>query len=354
MKTYFRAIEKFLIQSLDKVSQAVSSLRGTKVSRMDTIKIVAEKHGSDYHPARILIDCGDEVVSLAINVAVTNRGRERMLSECSALAYLAEAYPVLFIPRFFFYGEVLVSSDEGFTSPVCIFAAEWFDGFHEFHLGANPETPQVAALLWDPQRPDTPLGHEELSQIYRQAAYILTYYYDVFTCSEIFPWHHAAGDFVVAKREDCIEVRLITVRQYAPRTVFIDAGLGDPLIGILMFLTNLTLRMRLDRANGTGDIVWAPEQTLSATIMGFMQALQDQTSQGRIDPALFKRIVGFLNSIAPDDLTKAFLAVIHSYSDQAPDLPVVMKNLERHILLVFKALTTLRLSQVCGQGGLDI
>ena len=53
-------------------------------------------------------------------------------------------------------------------------------------------------------------------EVYRQAAFILTLYYDVETFEQIFPWHHAAGDFVVKADEGAVDVRLVTARQYAP------------------------------------------------------------------------------------------------------------------------------------------
>lgn len=344
MHAYFQAIEKFLTENLDKLIETATVLRGPHFSAIDAIKILAEKHGSDYHPARVLIQHGGEVIPLAVNVSVTERGHERIVSECSALAYLAETFSTRFIPQFFFYGHQSLCSEEALNSPVRMFVAEWFEGFHEFHLGANREGATVQAFLWDPQIRDTLLSRKELSEVYRQAAYILTYYYDAFSYSEIFPWHHAAGDFVVSRQADHIEVRLITVRQYAPRMVLRDNSQDCQLTALLMFLLNLTLRMRLDRDCGLGKIIWGPEQAVKDTILGFAQALRDQVDEGRMEPPFLQKLTGFLNSIPPDELTRSFLALIDSYNPMAPDVPVIKTNMEQHILSVFKVLTTLRLT----------
>ncbi len=343
MRAYFKAVEKFLIQNLGEAAKAATLVAGIEISRIDAINIVAEKHGSDYHPARIVIQQGEKLVNLAVNVALTERGQHRMKSECHALSYLAENFLNRFIPRFFFSGSQSLLSEEGVRCHISMFLAEWFDDFHEFHLGVNPKNLRVEAFLWDPQSPGKILSQRELSQIYKQASYILTYYYDAISCSEIYPWHHAAGDFVVSTRKDSTKVRLITVRQYAPRIVMRQNTIDGKLTGLLMFLVNMTLRMRLDREHGTGNILWAQEHTVKDTITGFAEALLDQVAERRMDFDFFQQIIDFLRSIAPDELTSAFLTIIDSYNPAAPDIPIIMTNLEQHIYSVFRALKTLRL-----------
>ncbi|MGB9618428.1 MAG: hypothetical protein ACPL7J_13990, partial [Desulfomonilaceae bacterium] len=88
---YFQAIESFLSQNLDKVFDAAQKMRGLEASKIEVIKIVAEKHGSDYHPARVIIGRGERALSLAVNVAVTQRGHDRMESEYRSLMRLARA-----------------------------------------------------------------------------------------------------------------------------------------------------------------------------------------------------------------------------------------------------------------------
>uniref|UniRef100_A0A7C4AQ90 Uncharacterized protein n=1 Tax=Desulfomonile tiedjei TaxID=2358 RepID=A0A7C4AQ90_9BACT len=339
---YFLAIETWLSQNLDNVSDAVQEMRGREASQIDVIKIVAEKHGSDYHPARVIIGRDETAVSLAVNVAVTQRGRDRMESEYSALAYLARTFPRRFIPRVFFSGTQCVGADPATGHQVSLFAAEWYEGFHEFHLDSSAPDPEATATLWDPLSWGAQLDQEELSEIYRQAAYILTYYYNVSNCCEIFPWHHAAGDFVVKRAQNRIDVRLITVRQYAPRIELSDNSPDKQAIAALMFLVNLTLRTRLDRSQGTGDIVWGPERSVNDTLRGFAEALQDQVEEGRLTHTRFLEIMSFLRQLAPAELAEAFLAALASYDPRAPDIPVIKQNLDVHIFSVFKALRSMQ------------
>ncbi len=337
LHSYFLAIETFLSRNLNNVLEAVEKTHGTKASTIDMIKIVAEKHGSDYHPARVIIECDAGTVSLAVNVAFTQRGRERMASEYSTLAYLTRTFPRRFVPRVFFSGSEFVGARAATGCHVSLFVAEWYDGFHEFHLESGAPNSEASAVLWDPSSWDVRLDQNELSEIYRQAGYILTYYYDVSRYCEIFPWHHAAGDFVVMRTHNLIDVRLITARQYAPRIELRDDDPDNKAIAALMFLVNLTLRTRLDRCQGTGDIVWGPERSVTDTIHGFSRALGDQVTEGRLTRSNFQGIVNYLAQISPAELTRGFLAALDSYDPRAPDIPVIRAHLDAHIFSVFKA-----------------
>jgi hypothetical protein len=49
----------------------------------------------------------------------------------------------------------------------------------------------------------------------RRGIFLLTAYYNIDTGEQIFPWHHAAGDFVVTPLAEGFPVKLIAVRGYA-------------------------------------------------------------------------------------------------------------------------------------------
>ncbi|MBU1696384.1 MAG: hypothetical protein KKD21_04980, partial [Proteobacteria bacterium] len=74
--------------------------------------------------------------------------------------------------------------------------------------------------------------------------------------------------------------RLITIRGYGSLTPF---GTNEAnkkkhiLPSLLFFFLNLTLRMRLDRINGTGRMVMLGEQMVSSTIDGFLSALDEKS-----------------------------------------------------------------------------
>ena len=77
---------------------------------------------------------------------------------------------------------------------------DWFEGYHEFHISKDNEGKQQLKL-WDFDHGYKNLSQEQSFEIYKKASKILTLYYDLEDFSQIFPWHHAAGDFVV-KIED--------------------------------------------------------------------------------------------------------------------------------------------------------
>jgi len=104
----------------------------------------------------------------------------------------------------------------------------------------------------DSERGHCFLSPGESGLIYHQASSILTCFYDVETFEEIFPWHHAAGDFVARRANGEMDLKLVAARQYAARVGFPEDSPQDRIMALVMFLTNLTVRMRLDRIDGVG------------------------------------------------------------------------------------------------------
>ena len=77
-----------------------------------------------------------------------------------------------------------------------------------------------------------------------------------------------------------IDVRLISVRQHARRVVFMDDSSENAMKALLLFFANLTLRMRLDRFDGVGEIAWAGRSLRGGTIRGFLDAIQTKAHEG--------------------------------------------------------------------------
>ena len=101
---------------------------------------------------------------------------------------------------------------------MAMFLGEWFSGFNEFHLSRDPATGQGRILVWDYGAGDFFLSPEQAAGVYKEAAKILTAYYNLETFEQIFSWHHAAGDFVLKLEKGRMKVRLITVTSI-PETV---------------------------------------------------------------------------------------------------------------------------------------
>jgi len=296
--------------------------RDVSAADIEEILIYAEKHGSDYHPARIEVVVDEFCVPFVMNVAVTARGKARLCREFEVLEYLNSKYDFPFLPRTYFQGEV-------FRPSMLMFLANWFQGYHEFHLSVDKEDGSGNLVLWDPEKNHCHLSRPQAWQIYSQAAKIMTLYYDVETFEQIFPWHHAAGDFVVKTQEKSIDVRLVTARQYAP---MLDRSEGVSVPeALLFFLLNLSVRMRLDRLDGVGAVAWADDDCVDATLEGFAEGLRIKQGKGFVDEGFVNGFLQYIQSLAKEDLSYRFHALIDAFDQAAPDVPVIRCHLDRHI-----------------------
>ncbi|MBW1896978.1 MAG: hypothetical protein JRI47_07955, partial [Deltaproteobacteria bacterium] len=210
-----------------------------------------------------------------------------------------------------------------------MFLADWFRGYHEFHLSIDRKDQSQKLALWDTEKGPWHLSRKQSIEAYRQAAFILTLYYDVDTFEQIFPWHHAAGDFVVKTEQDALDVRLVTARQYAP---MIDPNHDmPPTEALLFFLLNLSLRMRMDRIDGTGPVAWAENMSVDATLKGFMEGLREKERGGTTDAGFVHTFLRYCGSLSEEDLSERFQALVDACDPSAPDIPVMRAHLAEHI-----------------------
>ena len=112
-----------------------------------------------------------------------------------------------------------------------------------------------------------------LPQSHRQVAHILTSYLDLESFEAIGSWHHAAGDFVVRDGPGEAGVRLVTAREFRPVFGRPPSDVQGLLNACLVFLLQLSLRTRLDRLDGTGDMAWSGPEAIGATVDGMLAAL---------------------------------------------------------------------------------
>jgi hypothetical protein len=335
-RIYLIRIREFIIRA-NRVLDDIVKARGL-MGPVQSLDIISEKHGSDYHPARIVVHSAGSVFSLVVNVAITDKGKRRLKEDFRLLGHLRGKYGTDFIPHEYIMKEQASCDQDDHGPPMLMFLAEWFEGHHEFHLSAGDGNEGQQVILWDMDRGYAPLGEDEAREVFRQAAFILTSFYDTRTFEEIYPWHHASGDFVVGSAGGKIDVRLITVRQYAPRPVFTEQSEDNRILALELFFTNLTVRMRLDRLDGVGDIAWADDRCVGATIQGFVDGMAQKISAGECDPELFVRFLRTMQSLSASDLAELFHAVFDSYDPAAPDTPVVREHLVNHVLEVYRAL----------------
>ncbi len=307
--------------------------RDVSTNDIEEILIYSEKHGSDYHPARIEVVVGETCAAFVMNVAITARGTARLCREFEVLEHLNRKYDFLFLPRTYFQGEAFLPS-------MFMFLADWFQGYHEFHLSIDKTDHSLRLVLWDPERGFCCLSGQQTWQVYTQAAKIMTLYYDIETFEQIFPWHLAAGDFVVRAQGESIDVKLITARQYAPMLAFAEGVPAHE--ALLFFLLNLCLRMRLDRLDGSGAVAWADDVCVDATLEGFVAGLGTKERQGVIQTGFVDGFLSYLRLLAIEDLSYGFHALVDACDQAAPDIPVVRGHLERHISKLHSAVKGLR------------
>ncbi len=302
------------------------------LSDIDRILIYAEKHGSDYHPAKIEVVLPDTIAAFVMNVAVTARGKARLSREFEVLQDLNRRYDFPYLPRTYF-------QDEASLPPMFMFLADWFEGYYEFHLSVDPKSGSERIALWDAGGGHLYLSDSQTREIYRQAAMILTRYYDVETFEQIFPWHHAAGDFVVKAEGRSLEVKLITARQYTP---MLDSSEGVTVHdALLFFLLNLSLRMRLDRLDGVGAVAWANDGCVQATLEGFMEGLRIKEQRGVIPGGFLDAFIRDIKPFSVEELSRGFHTLVDACDQSAPDIPVLRNHLEKHTSKFYSTLQDL-------------
>lgn len=265
---YFSAISKFCAAGdWDRIVSAASHQLGQPVAEKDLgdIALFLEKHGAFYHPSRLRVAVKDQTLSFVVNVATSNQGRKAFDREVKALEHLNAQRPFGWLPQVYSF-----ASDR-----LPMFLGDWFDGFHEFHLTRRSDSDEPAIVIWDGADPRCLLSETQADGLYRNTAMILTACYDPVSSCQIFPWHHAAGDFVVRVEEKGVKVRLITVRDYVPMAGSAAETTSERSIldALVVFLIHLSLRMRLDRLDGVGEMAWASDRCLAPMVDGFFMGL---------------------------------------------------------------------------------
>ncbi len=293
------------------------------------IHIHLEKHGVFYHPARIILFLADCQLALVANVAVSRAGKDLITKEYGLLEQLSGQISPAWVPRVFGCDKVRIDKHRH----VMVFVGEWFEGFHEFHVSDKTGQDETNIRVWDPNNENLFLTRNQTQHVFEQAAMILTVYYDITTFEQISAWHHAAGDFVVCLRKDSPMVRLISVRAYEP--LFNMSGVSIELETILntllIFYLNLTLRLRIDRKDGIGDMVWIESDVVRAITRGFLKGLLLQAENTSMPAELIDAFKTFLLRIPEMDIREIFMGMVNKIDPKSPDLPLVKQNLDSHV-----------------------
>ncbi|HUV51195.1 MAG TPA: hypothetical protein VMW78_09280 [Anaerolineae bacterium] len=342
---YFSAVRSFLEQNkfeilISALSKSIN--RHTIPEEIKEIRVCLVKHGEFYHPSMVEAVLNKHSYKFVVNVAISAAGTDCIEREYSCLKRLSNDFSFSYIPEVYSYGKARVKKNGHMIS---MFLGEWLDGFNEFHISRDRTDNKYKILIWDSERGNYFLSPDNTLELYRQAAMILTGYYNIETFEQIFPWHHAAGDFVIRLQNNRAALKLITVRQYAPmfakkeKHEDTDRDAEMVLEAMLLFLLNLSIRMRLDRLNGVGDIVWSDDIAVQGTLEGFFQGLRRKDSTGLSSDFLDVYFHDYLlSSCTEKDLYDLSLAVINSYNPLAPEIPVIKQNIKKHSEVLFDAI----------------
>jgi hypothetical protein len=344
---YFTAVQDFLQRNrCEIITQSVSHHlhRNITPNEIEEIRIFLDKHGEFYHPSKVEIVLRAVIIPFVLNVAVTEAGKQCAQREYLLLKKLNMDYPDSFIPRVYTEGNVFTKMNQIETR---MFLGEWFEGFNEFHVTLDPDDNQYKIIVWDYEYGNFFLTSHQATELYRQAMKILTYYYNIETFEQIFSWHHAAGDFVLKCQENDIELKLVTVRQY--RSMYENNIESEYLIpdaelileALLVFFLNTAIKMRIDRLDGVGNIVWSDEVALDGIIKGFFEGLVLKPETIAFTEPLDRCFLQHLLSCSRTDFVDLNHAIAHTYPSQAPETPIIRQHLGKHIKDLYNAVRQL-------------
>jgi len=337
---YFEAIRLFLEKDRFRNLLAPRATQYSSVTPDDinAIRIIQEKHGAFYHPARLEVDMKMQCHRFALNVAISDAGLNGINLEYASLRYLNRSFPFHFIPEVYLKGTIALNNGK---KSIGIVMAEWLNGYDEFHL-SHTANGKLRIVVWDQKKGAWFLPDDRVMELYMKAAEILTCYYNIDTFEQIFPWHHGAGDFILKSESDRLRIKLITVRQYAAMLDFDNGNQKSDEIrmeALLLFLLNLSIRMRLDRIDGVGDIAWANDTAVEGVLKGFFSALALKSAANQITDSFVCQFHEYLASQTESGLYELATSIISTYHPQAPDIPVIQRNLDDHIRVLYESVS---------------
>jgi len=342
---YFNTIREFVLKDQGKRLVYILKERLNREIGLDSIHkilIRSEKHGALYHLASVEIFVDDKEIKFAVSTAVSEKGKGWLTHEYEMLEYLNSSLKLPYLPDVCFKGEMEFDAGNGKHETLSMLLSEWFEDYHEWHLSIDKNDNNQKICIWDLQNGNRYASKEEAFEIFRQASKILTLYYDTKDFNQIYPWHHAAGDFIVKTRDSSVDVRLTTVRRFQSIMNYVSEETAKPMTAIVYFFLNLTIRMRLDKLNGVGETVWAGDFCVNATTEGFFDAIRIMESEGRNYLGRPKDLLSLLKSFGEEEIRGLFHPLHDWYQEGDPtEFRVIQANLRSHVNLLYHVLQDL-------------
>ncbi len=330
---YFESIKTFILK--DGARPLISVLKtypnmGVSLDDIQKLLIRSEKHGVFYHLAGVEIFIKNRRVKLAVSSAVSKKGKEYLAHEYEVLNLLNSSFNFSYLPNVYLIGEV---------KSQLMLLAEWFEDYHEWHFSFDEKDKKQKIIIWDMKRGNRFASKGESLEIFRQATKILTLYYDTRDFKQIYPWHHAAGDFIVSTKNNRINVSLTTARRYESIMDSFSDGTENPMIAIVFFFLNLTIKMRLDKLDGVGETVWSGDFYVDAIIGGFFEALRIMEREGRYKLGQVNDLLLLLKTFSKEELEGLFQSLFFLYQENdSADFFVIQANLHKHVRSLYQAI----------------
>lgn len=300
---------------------------------IERICLFLVKHGEFYHPSRVEVTAHGRKIYFVLNVAISRAGKAHIVGECQFLKKLNRDFTSAYLPQVYGYGEVEIRD----TYKAAMFLGEWLNNYYEFHISRDPADNQNKIVVWDSKRGNYFLSANQSLNLYSQAAGILTSYYNLVSFERICSWHHAAGDFVIRLENEKIDLKLITVRRYASTFKNTDDLKNAEnnaefiLQALLVFFLDLCLKMRLDRLDGVGDIVWADNTAVQGTLIGFLNALDLKANAPALPDTPLRCFYQYLSLCSKTDLHELSKAIVKTFNPDAEEVDVIKQHLDNHV-----------------------
>lgn len=340
LEDYFVAIKDFVLQKNGAPLIGILSRiwgRQVALSDIEMILIRYEKYGTLYQIGSVEIIGAHDNSKFGTSMALTPNAKAQMALEYEIIEELNKGLDIRYLPEMYIKTVIRVERHD-IIETVVISLLEWFEGYHEWHAKKDDDG-RERIVIWDLQNGNRFATDKQAYDIIQQASKILTLYYNIQTCNQIFPWHHGPGDFVAKFEGDKVDVRLITVRGYGPVVLYDAHEFVDPLKALVLFFLSLTVKMRMDKDEGMGGPVWADSITPLPVIDGLLEGLRIQETKGMCPPNGEAMVRHVLKDMDMDEIKAMLYSQLNSYKHIDPvDSEVITEHLDRHAEEVFQAI----------------
>ncbi|MCF8127168.1 MAG: hypothetical protein K9N10_01535 [Deltaproteobacteria bacterium] len=341
---YFDTLRNCILEDEGKLLKRAlksASHKNFNLEEIQKIQIRSEKHGVLYHLASVEVITTKIAVKFTLSTAISQKGQDCILREHHILDRLNRHFQFSFLPEIYDIRKMTCRATTGRPVEMVMLAAQWFEDYHEWHVTRDTSNDRQKIEIWDLKRGPRYASSGEASLIIEECSKILALYYDFINFNHIGAWHHAAGDFIVkCPRGHKPEVKLTTVRKYAPLMPGFFEKKGNPAIAFVYFFLDTTLRMRLDRLDGVGEMVWLDDFAVAATVKGVFEGLRPGEPKG--DDNAGKRadhLLSLLQSFDKTEFAQIFDPLLAHWAPQGSnEMDLISAHIADHTRSLHRAL----------------